>query len=88
MRCIRRCRTPGEALKRAQDISQQSSTSEQLLEFSFRRIFEGLQEEERLLLKVLSLYDRPLALEAVHIVSGIAYRETGDILVGLQGIAG
>ena len=79
-----RCKTPREALRSAEDINRRSTTSEQLLEFSFRRIFERLSAEEKIILQVLSIYERPQPLEAIHIASDIAYSDTGDILSSLQ----
>ncbi len=79
-----KCSNPKDALSKAQDINRRSPTNEELLEFSFRRIFDGLTENERLILMVLSIYDHPLALEAVHIASAVPYRATGDLLEGLR----
>lgn len=79
-----RCKSTKEVLSRARDINRTSKTNEELLEFSFRRIFDDLKEPERTILKVLSVYRRPLGPEAIHIASGINYQTTVDLLENLK----
>lgn len=79
-----RCKNTRQALSQARDININSTTSEELLEFSFRRIFDQLSEDERHILKTMSVYRRPLAAEAIHIASDIPYRKLVDLLTGLS----
>lgn len=79
-----RCKNTRQALSQARDINYNTTTSDELLEFSFRRIFNQLLEDERLILKILSIYRRPLAIEAIHIASNIQYQKITDLLTSLS----
>lgn len=62
---LSRTTSPSEALRVARDIRSSSSTGEQLLEFSFRRIFDSLSGSEQDTMRVLSLFQQPLPTETV-----------------------
>jgi len=73
-----------EVLKLSSDINRHNATNDQLLEFSFRRVFETLSEKEKHILQVLSVFQTPFTTEATHIASDIPYQEVGDVLLELQ----
>jgi tetratricopeptide (TPR) repeat protein len=71
------CSNAAEIGSRAEHIEATGQHGEELLEFCFRRVFESLPGEEKTILKVLSLFNRPLPSEALLVATGIpAYRVT------------
>lgn len=79
-----RSSTPGEALSEAESITSSGRRGEQLLEFCFRRVFDALPGAEKEILHVLSLFQRPIALEAVLVGSSLPHykiMDAADMLV-------
>ncbi|MFS8086641.1 MAG: RNA-binding domain-containing protein, partial [Acidobacteriota bacterium] len=69
---------PGEALTEAESITRSGIRGEQLLEFCFRRVFDSLDGAERKILEVLSLFQRPLPLEAVLVGASLPHYKFMD----------
>lgn len=67
---LARSRSAGEALEMAADLMRSGRRGEELLEFSFRRVFSGLTREEQSVLQVVSLFNAPLPTEAILIGAG------------------
>lgn len=63
--CLARSRSAAEALASAEGITTLDRRGEELLEFCFRRVLDGLPGDERAVLQVLSLFQRPLPAEAL-----------------------
>jgi len=76
-----------EALQLAKQINSQSRTNEELLEFSFRRIFDSLTEIQRKVMKILSIYSRPMPLEEILICADESYQTIGDTLAEIENSA-
>jgi hypothetical protein len=53
---LARSRSATEALNTAEGITRSGKTDEELLEFSFRRVFETMVPEERAIVQILSLF--------------------------------
>lgn len=62
---LARSKSPSQALTMAEAITGSGRRGEQLLEFSFRRVFETMAPDERSIVEVLSLFHRPMPIEAV-----------------------
>jgi tetratricopeptide (TPR) repeat protein len=62
---LARSRSASEAIANAEGITAAGHQGEELLEFCFRRVFEALTDEERKVLQVLSLFQRPLTTESI-----------------------
>ena len=61
-----------EAIKNSLDITNQGKRGEELLEFSFRRVFEKMSGVEQNILKVLSVFTSPIIAEAICISTNTA----------------
>jgi len=68
---ISRSRSTAEALAAAESIVSSGRRGEELLEFCFRRVFDQMSGAEREVLKVLSVFQSPLSMEAIMIGSGL-----------------
>lgn len=78
------CENAGEVLTRAETIERTGKHGDELLEFCFRRVFESLGEEEKLVLKALALFSRPLPSEAVLVgttLPGYRFSDVSEILL-------
>ncbi len=80
---LARSGSAAEALKTADAITGYGRTGEELLEFSFRRIFDSLSKDEKALLEVLSLFHQPQPTEVLYVGSGIAQLKMHDVLSAL-----
>ncbi len=60
-----------EAIKQSEELSRSGRMGDELLEFSFRRIFDSLEKDEKTVLQVLSLFQQPQASEVIYVGSGI-----------------
>lgn len=67
---LSRSRTGAEAIASAEQAAALGSHGDELLEFSFRRVFESLNETERLTLHVLATLQAPIPIEAIVAASG------------------
>lgn len=63
--------TAADAVRQAEEITSKNHRGEELLEFCFRRVFDDMSGHERRVLQVLSLFQRPIAAEALQV--GCAY---------------
>ncbi len=57
--------SPAEAVARAEAASSAGKRGDELLEFSFRRVFDGLQSVGQEVLQVLAILQRPIPVEAI-----------------------
>lgn len=57
--------SPSEAVASAEQVTASGRHGEELLEFCFRRVFDSLSEPERTVLEILSLFQQPIATEAL-----------------------
>ncbi len=80
---VARARTASEAIKIAGAITNSGKMGEELLEFSFRRVFESLSKDERALLQVLSLFQQPQPSEVLYVGSAISQLRMQDTLSAL-----
>lgn len=80
---VARAKNASEAIKIAKAITDSGKMGEELLEFSFRRVFDSLSKDERALLQVLSLFQQPQPSEVVYVGSGISQLRTQDTLNAL-----
>lgn len=67
---LARSHSPAQAVTLADSLTKSGKTGEELLEFSFRRVLETMTPEERLIVDVLSLFMRPLPIEAILVGTG------------------
>ena len=58
---------------------------EELLEFSFRRVFDKTSEIEKKILHVLALFDTPMPIDVLLIGAGLERPQVLDAIVGLVG---
>ncbi len=68
---LSRARTAAEAIANAESLTATLGQGEVLLEFCFRRVFDGMPAAERSILEVLSLFQKPLPTEALIVGSGL-----------------
>ena len=80
---VARANSASEAVKIAHAITKSGKMGEELLEFSFRRVFDSLTPDERALLQVLSLFQQPQPSEVLYVGSGISQLKTQDTLGAL-----
>jgi tetratricopeptide (TPR) repeat protein len=80
---VARSDSPAEAVKIAEAITNSGKMGEELLEFSFRRVFDSLYKEEKSLLQVLSLFQQPQPSEVVYVGSGVSHLKMQDMLSSL-----
>jgi len=76
-------RSAGEAVSAAEQLTGIGRHGEELLEFCFRRVFDSLESAERAVLRVLSLFQRPIPTEAVLAGSGLQMYSLRDALDSL-----
>ncbi len=73
-----------KALALAEKVTREARHGEELLEFSFRRVYEEMTEGQRGILHVLSLVNRPLPIEAVAVGANLDVHRTADVLEELK----
>ena len=56
-----------ELLSKSYDLHESGYRGNELLEFSFRRIFESVGEIEKKIIKILSLFESPIGIEPIYI---------------------
>jgi tetratricopeptide (TPR) repeat protein len=69
---LSRSRNAAEAIAQAESLTIARQHGEELLEFSFRRVFDGMSGAERSILEVLSLFQKPLPTEALIVGSTLS----------------
>jgi len=77
---LSRSRSAGEAITNAESLTTTPRHGEVLLEFSFRRVFDGMPSPEKKVLEVLSLFQRPLPTEALIVGSELPQTALEDSL--------
>lgn len=80
---VARAKNASEAIKIAAAITSSGKLGEELLEFSFRRVFDSLSKDEKALLQVLSLFQQPQPSEVLYVGSGISQLKMQDTLSAL-----
>ncbi|PAW77867.1 MAG: hypothetical protein B9S32_09715 [Verrucomicrobia bacterium Tous-C9LFEB] len=80
---VARAKSASEAIKIAEAITNSGKLGEELLEFSFRRVFDSLTRDEKALLQVLSLFHQPQPSEVFYVGSGISQLKMQDTLSAL-----
>lgn len=63
--CARRCSSISELTSLTQEIKDSGRASEELLEFSYRRIFDKMSTEEKTILYTLACFDRPVEVTVI-----------------------
>jgi tetratricopeptide (TPR) repeat protein len=81
---LSRARTPAEAITSAEALTTTPRNGEILLEFSFRRVFDGMSDAEKSILEVLSLFQKPLPTEALMVGSGLPQASLENSLEALS----
>lgn len=81
---VGRSRDEDHALKIAASLEAHGKHGEELLEFSFRRIYEEMTQDQRSILQVISLINKPLPIEAVAVASDLPMHKTADVLEELK----
>ena len=71
------CKSPAEAIASAEQAQALGRHGDELLEFSFRRVFDALSEAERTVMEVLSTLQKPLPIEAL--VAGCGHTQAALI---------
>ena len=77
---LSKSKSPAEALSEAESITQSGRRGEELLEFCFRRIFDSMPGEEKVVLQVLSLFHSPRPLEALMVATGLPQHTLNDVM--------
>jgi Tfp pilus assembly protein PilF len=80
---LSRAASAAEAMSVAESITRSGKRGEELLEFSFRRVFESMTGAEKSVLHVLSLFQSPLPTEALLVGGGQPHHKTLDALNAL-----
>ncbi len=81
---LSRAQSTQRAISEAEAFNLTGKRGEELLEFSFRRVFESMTQEERLVVEVLSLFQQPQPTEVVLIGSKLNIPEVQDALGSLM----
>lgn len=63
--CVMRSRAAAQLLQVADSLTQSHLRDDELLEFSFRRVFDAMTGAERAVLKVIALFERPVPIEVL-----------------------
>jgi tetratricopeptide (TPR) repeat protein len=77
-------RDQGRAIKIAEGLEAHGKHGEELLEFSFRRVFDEMTGSQRLICQAVSLMNRPLPIEAIAVASNLPLHTASDVLEELQ----
>ena len=81
---VGRTRSAEKALKEAETLAAEGRHGEELLEFSFRRVYGDIPEKQQQILKVLSLMGTQLPVEAISAGSQLPVHEVADQLEELR----
>ena len=66
--------------KSAKELQLLGRKGEELLEFSFRRVFERMSNTEKSIIKVLSVFNSPVILETITIGTKLSMHEIADTI--------
>ncbi len=81
---VGRAKDPDRALHFAEKLRDEGKHGEELLEFSFRRIYEEMTERQRAVLQVLSFINQPLPIEALAAGAALDVHTAQDTLDELK----
>lgn len=81
---VGRSKSSEKALFDAETLATESRHGEELLEFSFRRVYGELADKQQSILKVLSLIGAQLPVEAIAAGSGLPVHDVADELEELR----
>ncbi|HMH15187.1 MAG TPA: RNA-binding domain-containing protein [Edaphobacter sp.] len=81
---IGRARSAEKALRDAETLAAEGKHGEELLEFSFRRVYGELPEKQQAILKVLSLMGTQLPIEAIAAGADLPVHEVADQIEELK----
>jgi tetratricopeptide (TPR) repeat protein len=81
---VGRSRDQEKATKTAEGLEAHGKHGEELLEFSFRRVFEEMTGSQRLVCQAVSLINRPLPIEAIAVAANLPLHTASDVLEELQ----
>ena len=81
---LSRAHSAAEAVTSAEALTTVPRNGEILLEFSFRRVFDGMSDDERRVLQVLALFQKPLPTEALIVGSALPQSLLNDALESLS----
>ncbi len=81
---VGRAKNAERVLAVAQSLAKEGRHGEELLEFSFRRIYEEMSQEQHAVLGVLAITNRPLPIEAVAVGSNLPIHQAADVIEELK----
>ncbi len=81
---IGRSRDQERATKTAEGLEAHGKHGEELLEFSFRRVFDEMTGSQKLVCQAVSLMNRPLPIEAIAAATNLPLHTAADSLEELQ----
>lgn len=81
---LSRAKSAPEAISNAESLTTVLRHGEELLEFSFRRVFDGMSSAEKNVLEVLSLFQKPLPTEALIVGAGLPQLQLEDAIESLS----
>lgn len=81
---VGRAKDPSKALQLAERLASEGKHGEELLEFSFRRVYEEMNERQKATLQVLSLINRPLPIEALAVGADLDVHTAADVVEELN----
>ena len=73
-----------EAVSKATQLTSSGCKGEELLEFSFRRIFDSLNNNETQILKIISLFPHPITIEMILTASDLHLNQVEDAIDDLS----
>ena len=79
-----RAKGAAEAITNAENLTTVGRHGEELLKFSFRRVFDGMSSPERSVLEVLSLFQRALPTEALIVGAALPQAAVEDAIEGMS----
>lgn len=81
---VGRAKNAERVLALAQSLAKEGRHGEELLEFSFRRIYEEMSQEQQGVLRILAITNRPLPIEAVAVGSSLPIHQAADVIEELK----
>ncbi|MEQ1947453.1 MAG: tetratricopeptide repeat protein [Bryobacteraceae bacterium] len=80
---LSRSRSATEAISNADGLTGSQKRGEEMLEFSFRRVFDGMTDTEKAVLYLLALFHQPQANEAILVGTQCSQ---GDVEIALEAL--
>lgn len=69
-----------ELMKNTDELKKIGRKGEELLEFSFRRVFEKMTHAEKAIVKILSMFNSPIILETITIGTNLTIHDLSDAI--------